>query len=336
LRRVLVAAAALAAVAVGIPAHAQQATQLKFAFMPPPQSPYVAQAIGPWIEQVNSLSRGAVEAKLYPGPQLANYANVLDRLTNGVVEIGYGIFGNLGNQFPKANVSVLPFESEDAETPSVVMWRLYKQGLIADGMDVVHPLALFVFPYSGLHAAKSVRTLDDMQGVKVGVFARQLGDMTQLLGGTPVSMQPTDVYQAMSRGTIAATLIGWAGVPTFKLQEVAPFHVDAPLGNSSGFIFMNKDVYAKLPAAGRAAIDAESYEKLSRAMGASGDRQALGARGRTAATKGQSVYRLAQDEAEKWRERLKPINDEWVKNTPNGEAILAAYREELQKVRESR
>jgi len=83
----------------------------------------------------------------------------------------------------------------------------------------------------------------------------------------------------------------------------------------------------------RAAVDAESYEKFSRAMGVSGDRQAAAARGRIAATDGQAVYRLAPAEETKWRERLKPIGEEWVKATPNGAAILAAYREELKKAR---
>ena len=321
------------AAVVSIPARADEPVQLKFAFMPPPQSPYIAHAIGPWAEEVQKESQGTVEVKIFYGPQLANYNNVLDRLTNGVVEVAYGIFGNLGNQFPKASVSVLPFEADDSEVPSVVMWRLYERGLISDGLDVVRPLALLVFPYSGLHSAKPVHTLDDMKGVKVGVFSRQLGDIVELLGGTPITMQPTEVYQSIGRGVISATLMGWAGVPTFKLQEVAQQHIEASLGNSPAFVFMNKDVYAKLPAAGREAVDRFSYEKFSRAMGNSGDRQADGARTRIKGMADQAVYALAPAEAAKWRERLKPIVEEWVRTTPNGAAILAAYREEIKKVR---
>ena len=331
----MTAALVAAVVAIG-GARAEEPAQLKFNFMPPPFSPYIAQAIGPWMEGVKARSDGAVEAKLFPGGQLANYNNVLERITNGVVEVSYGIFGNLGNQFPKASVAVLPFEAEDAETPSVVLWRLYERGLISDGLDVVRPLALFVFPYSGLHAAKPIRTLDDMKGQKIGVFGRQLGEMVELLGGTPIALQPTEIYQSLSRGLVVGTLFGWAGVPTFKLQEVAAQHLDVPLGNSPGFIIMNKDAYAKLPDKGKAAIDAESYEKFSRAFGNSGDRQAEAARTKIKETEGQSVYRLAPAEQAKWQERLKPLSEDWVRSTPNGAAILAAYREELAKVRAAR
>jgi TRAP-type C4-dicarboxylate transport system substrate-binding protein len=160
--------------------------------------------------------------------------------------------------------------------------------------------------------------------------------MAELLGGTAVALQPTEIYQAISRGTVVGTLFGWAGVPTFKLQEVAPHHLDAPLGNSPAFIIMNKEAYAKLPAKGKAAVDMESYEKFSRALGNSGDRQAEAARVRIRQTDGQSVYRLAPAEQAKWQERLKPLSEEWVRSTPNGGAILAAYREELAKLRAAR
>jgi len=329
----MLASAFAAAMALGASAGRAEPVQLKFAFMPPPQSPYMPMAITPWSEAVQKASQGGVEIKMFFGPQLATYNNVLDRLTNGVVEVAYGIFGNLGIQFPKMNVSVLPFEADDAETPSVVLWRLYQRGLIADGLDVIRPLAIFVFPYSGLHGSKPIHTLDDMKGVKVAVFSRQGGEIIELLGGSAVAMQPTDLFQSLSRGVVQSSSMGWAGVPTFKLHEVAPQHVDASLGNSPGFIFMSKEAYARLPEAGRGAVDSASYEMFSRAMGRAGDRQAEAARNRTKGMEGQAVYSLGKAEEAKWRERLKPITEEWVRTTPNGAAILAAYRTELAKVR---
>jgi TRAP-type C4-dicarboxylate transport system substrate-binding protein len=308
-------------------------TQLKFAFMPPPQSPYISQAIQPWIDAVQKDAPGAVEVKIFHGPQLATYNNVLDRITNGVVEIAYGIFGNLGSQFPKPQVSVLPFEADDTETPSVAIWRLYEQGLINDGLEGVKPLAIFVFPYSSLHSAKPIKTLDDMKGTKIAVFSRQGGEMIELLGGTPITMQPTDIYASMQRGVITASVMGWAGVPTFKLQEVAPQHLEAPLGNSPAFIIMNKDAYAKLPEHARRAIDRHSGEALSRAMGKSGDRQAQFARNTVKAMADQAVYALDKAEEARWRDKLKPVTEDWVRTTPNGAKILEAFRAELGRLR---
>jgi hypothetical protein len=68
-------------------------------------------------------------------------------------------------------------------------------------------------------------------------------------------------------------------------------------------------------------------------MGNSGDRQMNAARSRIKDMADQSVHGLQPAEAAKWRERLKPIVEDWVRTTPNGAAILAAYRDEIKKVR---
>jgi hypothetical protein len=48
---------------------------------------------------------------------------------------------------------------------------------------------------------------------------------------------------------------------------------------------------------------------------------------------GQNRYRLPPAEEERWRALVKPITDEWLKSTPGGEKVLAAYREELGRIR---
>jgi hypothetical protein len=48
---------------------------------------------------------------------------------------------------------------------------------------------------------------------------------------------------------------------------------------------------------------------------------------------GQTVTRLDPAEAERWSKLLAPVAEDWVKQTPNGAAIFAAYREELAKNR---
>ncbi len=40
---------------------------------------------------------------------------------------------------------------------------------------------------------------------------------------------------------------------------------------------------------------------------------------------------LSPDEAKRWKAKLAPITAEWEKRTPNGPAVLTAYRAELAK-----
>ena len=47
---------------------------------------------------------------------------------------------------------------------------------------------------------------------------------------------------------------------------------------------------------------------------------------------GQMLEDLAPDEAARWKERVAPVIDEWVKATPDGAKVLSAYRTETRRI----
>jgi hypothetical protein len=51
---------------------------------------------------------------------------------------------------------------------------------------------------------------------------------------------------------------------------------------------------------------------------------------------GHEIIELPDEEIARWRQRLAPITENWLKETPDGAKILAAYRAELAKVRAER
>ena len=50
-------------------------------------------AVTPFAERVTAASEGTIEVKLFPGMGLAQPQNVLDRVQNGVAEMGYMLVG---------------------------------------------------------------------------------------------------------------------------------------------------------------------------------------------------------------------------------------------------
>src|SRR6185312_11059356 len=199
------------------------------------------------------------------------------------------------------------------------LWRLYETGVIADEFTKVKPLGFIVFPPLVLHAKKPIHVLADMKGLKVSVEGRVLSTLMPRLGAAPISLQPGELYQSLQRGLVDAVAQGWPSVPTFHLDEVTNFHLEVLLGNNTGFVFMNKDSYATLPEKGRAAIDKFAGESYVLRLAKADD--AMEARGRdaTAAMKGQTIASLA--------------TEEWVKATPDGARVLAAFRSEVVAIR---
>jgi hypothetical protein len=52
-----------------------------------------------------------------------------------------------------------------------------------------------------------------------------------------------------------------------------------------------------------------------------------------AALPNQHISRLDPAEEKRWAERVAPVTEAWIRTTPNGAAVLAAYREEIVKAR---
>jgi TRAP-type C4-dicarboxylate transport system substrate-binding protein len=314
-------------------ARADEAVTLKFGF-PAPVTSYVnTEGMTPWLEQVEKASEGTLTIKLFAGPTLGTFRDIYERTLNGVSQISFGVFGPLASQFPRTQVSDLPFLSNNTKASSVALWRLYARGLLAPEFDKVKVLALFNFPSSTLHTTKPVKTLEDMAGLKVAVSSRTLGDVAAALGGSPVTLTPTELYQGMSRGVVDGIFVAWTAVKTFKLDEVTKYHVEVPLGEAPAYVFMNKATYASLPAKAKQAIDKFSGEAFSEKLGANNQAADDEESKTVAKASGQTVGPISEAQYAIWKARIKPVVDEWVKHTPDGAKVLDAYGDELKKIK---
>jgi TRAP-type C4-dicarboxylate transport system substrate-binding protein len=325
-------AVAVTALTFGYGAGAAEPVMLKFAFPPPPQSQLYTWGIKPWIEEVEKASAGTLEIKFFPGPSLATSPNAIDRVANDVAQMAFVALGSYGDQFIKTDVVARPFLTTSNEKTSVALWRLYDRGVLDEAYGRIRPLALFVFPPAGIHSKTRINSLDDMKGMKTAVFGRAPGQMLELLGATPVAIPTEGSYQAAERGLVTAIMTGWSAVLPFKLQDVVQHHLDADLGHVVGMIMMNKGSYAAVPENARKAIDSLSYESFSRRMGNTTDR--MNALGDTVVCKqsGQTCYGLSPEQAATWQKRLAPIQEDWLKRTPDGAKILAEFKAELAKL----
>jgi len=306
---------------------------LKFAFPAPPQSLVHVWGSQPWMEAVQKDSDGTVEIKFFAGPALGNFHNIYDRLLNGVADIAFGTFSDLAGVFPRTSVSNLPFQAQTNAEAGLALWRMIEGGPLAEEYSKVRTLGIFTFPPSGFHTNKPVKSAADLKGMKLTSNSRVGSRIIELLGAAPVTLTPPEVYQTLQRGLAQGAVIGWSAFFPFKLQEVTKHHLEAPFGNSASYFFMNKDAYARLPEKAKRAFDRNSGEKFSRALGKASDRMLEDGRADVQKLPGHMVTVLDAEEAARWQLILAPMVDEWLKETPDGPRVLAAYREELAKIR---
>ena len=330
--RSVIAMGCIAVAAAAGAARADEPVQLKFAIPTPPISS-VSKGLQPWAEEVKKESDGAVQVQLFLGPSVATIFNAYDRVINGVVDVAFGNFGPLASQFPKTAVVTLPFESRIGKESTLAFWRLYTSGVIADEYTKVHPIALLTFPGVNLHGKKPIHTLDDMKGLKVAAQGKVISRAVENLGAAPLATAVADFYNALQRGTIDYIATAWSALPSFKLDEVTSYHLEVPLGTDDVYVVMNKDVYAKLPAKAKAAVDKTTGEPMVRHMIEVIDGATNFARSTVAKEPGHTVAQLPPEEEARWAKRVEPVIEEWVRDTPDGARVLAAFRAEVKKIR---
>jgi TRAP-type C4-dicarboxylate transport system substrate-binding protein len=323
-----------AALALSSGMAAAQETTLIFATTNAPNVHANVRVLHPWAQRMNEQGKGVLRIDVRDGMTLANHINFYQRALDDVVQITGGVQSQVAGKFPRSHVAALPFVSGTAEQASVAYWRLYRTGLLDAEYDEIVPLMLISFSRAGVHTSKPVRSLDNLNGLKLAMNSKLVSDAISRLGATPISLPLPDFYEGLQRGTVDGVAIAWTAFAPFKLAEVTTYHVDSQLGNSIGVVFLTKKRYAALPAAARKVIDDNSGERESRTFGAMWDSEDEKGYRMVKAMHGKHVFAsLTPEQTAKWRERVAPVVADWVRATPSGDKILATYRELLAKAK---
>ena len=311
---------------LAVPSVRAEEIELTFATgAQPNQSPHPQVSI-PWADRINAAGKGLVHIKVVEGFSIVTPQTFYDRLKNDVVQIVYGLQGSVGGVFRLTDVVRIPYLAPNGEMGSVAFWRLYKSGLLDSDYKDVHPLALAMYPQAVLHLVKRPNSILDLSGLKIVANSKMTGDIIQKLGGTPISLLIQETYQGLQHRTVDGVITGYPVITVFKFGEVAPVHVDAELGGGATMVAMAKDKWNKLPPAVQALLDENSGEALSRAFGAANDAEWVAGRKAAMAMKDQTIVVPTAAEDQAYQRELAPVADDWVKDNPDGAAVLTKFR----------
>ena len=329
-------ATGIVALLSAVTAIADEPLTLRFAIPgASPMSTTYTKVFQPWIERIDADGGGSVKIQAFFN--IANFQNVYDRVVNAVTDIGYGGTGAMGGKFPGASVVELASDVIGSREAAGAYWKIFEDGLIAADYAEVRPLAFFAFPQNMLTSPKPLSSLADVKGMRVAVLSKGAGEIVERLGGAAMSSNPAAFYETLQRKTADAVIVGWNGLIVFKLTEVTNNHFAQGLDSGGGHIVMNKGVYAGLPAKARQAIDRNTGSAASQALGASWDKLYSDAQDAVRRMPGQRIVTPTPADHDRFkRDVIDPMTEEWVKRTPNGAAILAAYRAEAARIGRAR
>jgi TRAP-type transport system periplasmic protein len=319
----------------GAQAASAQDTRLIFTSLSPAGSPNSV-FFNSWAQRVNDQSGGALKVEVRDGATLANFGNSYDRVLADVVQIGWVQPAFVAGKFPLAEITNLPFMTDDDASCSMALWRYYKSPVMQAELKDVVPIWASCLAQTGVHFAKPLRSDTDLGGLKLRVAGKVPSQIVERMGGTPVSMTAESIYEAMQRGTIDGTVTSWAAFEPYKLQEVAFYHVEVPIGSTPSMFMMSRKKYETLAPAARMALDDNSGEVITREAAKHFSAQAQRARAAVVQLGNHKIVALTPAQLTIWEQKLTPIQADWAKDRPSADKAIETFREIYAKVKAGR
>jgi len=305
-------------------AMAQQT--LVFAAASSERSPISSQVFTAWVDRINADGEGILHIDFRPGNVLANAGNFYDRVSDGIVDMSWGILTQVSGQFPRLSVLELPFMVDSVSTADIEpfshgIWEMYTSGMLDEEFSDVVPLFLSTFAQSPIHLSADLASLDTLGGMRIiGGGATYAASLTAV-GGVPLSINAADSYEAVQRGTADGRIMSWTGIPAFRFDEITRYHVEAPLGTAPGAVIINRAAWEGLTPEARAILERHSGEAMVQLVAEFWIDQTTGIRQRMIDA-GHTVVSPSAEQLADWQARTAAIRDAWVAETPDGAEVL--------------
>ena len=299
-------------------------------FFPPSHAQCIAGEA--WAKEIEKRSNGQVEITVYPGGTLTKAPQVYDGVVNGISDIGMSCFAYTRGRFPLLEGLDLPVGYPDGKTATKIATAITKE---FNPKEVQDTKVLYIHAHGPgvLHTKKRpVQQLADLKGLKIrstGLSAK----IVKTLGALPVAMPQGDTYEALQKGTVDGTIGPIEVLKGWKQGEVIKYSTDLPgIGyTTSMFVVMNKSKWQALPDNLKKIFEDVSSEWVAVQGQAWDDADAAG-RAYTL-EKGNKIYALSEAESAKWKAKVKPILDDYIKKTTSkglpGDKVVARINEML-------
>jgi len=312
-------------------AGGQKAVELKLAHFFPGTHPAETELVQPWAEAIEEATNGQVKITSYPGQTLLKANEIYDGVVTGIADIGLSCFSYTRGRFPVLEAFELPgITYNNSKVASKVAWEGIKKLNPEEVQDTKLMMVLTTGP-GDLFTKVPVRNLDDLQGLEIratGLSAKTL----EALGATPVAMPQSEAYEALSKGVVQGNLSPVEVLKGWRHAEVTDYLTRTPfLYNTLFFITMNLDKWNSLPPDIQKAIEEVNEKYFEEVAMGLWDKQNEAALKWAVEEMGMEVITLPGEEAARWKELVRPIQEEFVakmdeKGLP-GQEILDTVKE---------
>ena len=263
-----------------------------------------------FVDAFNARCGPDYTIEYFGAESMLSFPEMLDGVRTGATDLGVVTPNFYSFDEPKLGAVEMPFLLNNLEAHIFATAKfkpLY--GEILENQFNQNLLCLHNYTGMGLISTKSVKTLEDWDGLLVQSISPVLSAVIEALGGSPVSGQPyTESYSLIEKGTVDGVITAPAAMRVFALSDVAKNLTAAYMVPAVHGFSINLDSWNKLPN-NIQDILVEEAEKQSAVI----DNWLRGeweADFGILADAGVDVYFVPADELAKWKEACQPVIDD--------------------------
>jgi tripartite ATP-independent transporter DctP family solute receptor len=198
--------AALAAIALGAIAHADDIKHYRFAHDQQLNSGY-SLAYDIFSTKLKELSKGTMLVDQYPGAQLGQEPQILQLVKSGDIDFAIVSSANTSTISPQAGVMSLHFlfRNEDHIIKALGDEKVFAaiRDMIDGTVQGIHAIGLGTQGFRYMYGKKEVHKIDDIKGAKIRVQATATEDATfGAYGAQTVHMPFGSVYTSLQTGVV--------------------------------------------------------------------------------------------------------------------------------------
>jgi TRAP-type transport system periplasmic protein len=257
--RLSIAVAALG-LALALPAAAQTKWDLPTAY---PANNFHTENLAQFVADVDRGTGGKLKIQLHPNASLFKAPEIKRAVQGGQAQAGEILLVNFENEDPLYGLDGIPFLATsygDAQKLYKASRKALDDKLGKQGMKLLYTVP---WPPQGIFTKRTLGSVADMKGLKWRAYSPATAKIAELVGAQPVTVQASEVSQALATGVIDSYMSsGATGYDSKTYEQVKNWYdtqawlpKNAVIVNQKAFDALDKPTQAALL---KAAADAET------------------------------------------------------------------------------
>lgn len=226
----------------------KKTTVLRLVVSTPPDDYPLGHSLNELAKKFNERAQGDYKIEIHAGGALAKLPEYFDAVRIGAVEMasaGWTIFSFLD---PRLGAIELPFlYNNNAAANAAIKDILPLYDQILQEKFNAKGLGLFAFTASELMTVKPVKNLEEFKGILVGAISPVTASMAKDLGGSPVTIMWTDMYESLQKKVVDGTVFNIHAAKVMSLFDVCKYATISFGPASFQGLSINLAIWKKMP-----------------------------------------------------------------------------------------